>query len=85
MSAETIAAVIVPWAELQPGWVVLSRGQIVTVREVWSNWEKGVGMLVVCSATPVREEHVEHREEHADDLTAVISRVAAPQDGEVSR
>ncbi|MEU6709951.1 hypothetical protein ABZ897_00615 [Nonomuraea sp. NPDC046802] len=85
MSAETITAAVVPWGQVEPGWVVLSRGQIVTVREVWQNWEKGVGLLVDCPASPAREEHVEHREEHADSLTAVISRVAAPQDGEVSR
>lgn len=85
MSAETITADVVPWGQVEPGWVVLSRGQIVTVREVWANWERGVGLLVLCPAISDREEHVEHREEHVDDLTAVISRADVRQSGEASR
>lgn len=84
MTTVTTTATVVPWGEVQPGWVVLSRGQIVTICDVWSNWEKGVGLLVECPATTTREAHTEHREEHVDSLTAVISR-AAEQGGEASQ
>ena len=84
-STGTQAAQIVRWGDIKAGDVVLSSGEIVTVREVWSTWEEGIGYSAMVPASPERAEHTSHREAHVDALTAVISRAASEQGGEVTR